>query len=52
MTDQADFFERNADFFQNGTWEDDNQVTDLMALIVLDPVPVEVRAPAESLRHG
>lgn len=42
MASQADFFEKNADFFEDGVWEDDDQATDLMALIVLDQVPVEV----------
>lgn len=42
MADQAQFFERNAEFFEDGVWEDDDQRTDVMALIVLDPVPVEV----------
>lgn len=39
----AEFFERYADTFEDSHWEDDDLRTDVMALIVLDDVPVEVR---------
>lgn len=48
MADQARFFERNSELFEDGVWEDDDQRTDVMALIVLDPVPVEVGTQANN----
>lgn len=42
MATDADFFERNAEFFEDGIWEDDDTVKDVMALIVLHDVPIEV----------
>lgn len=42
MTIEAEFFEKHAEFFEGGTWEDDDQGTDVMALIVLDQFPIEV----------
>lgn len=42
MADEAEFFEKNVQIFEDGLWEDDDQATDAMALIVLDQVPIEV----------
>lgn len=42
MDGEAGFFERWAEFFPDGVWEDDDQSTDVMALVVLDEVPTKV----------
>lgn len=42
MASEAGFFEKYAEFFEDGVWEDDDQATDVMALIVLDQVPIQV----------
>jgi hypothetical protein len=39
---KEEFFERYARDFEDGVWEDDDQSTDVIALIVLGDIPVDV----------
>ena len=41
MTDTAEFFARNAAWFENGVWDDDDMGKDVMALFVLGDIAVE-----------
>ncbi|KAK4507120.1 hypothetical protein PRZ48_000854 [Zasmidium cellare] len=41
MANEAEFFEKYSEFFEDGVWEDDDQATDVMALFVLDQVSNE-----------
>jgi hypothetical protein len=38
----ADFFAKWPEDFEDNVWQDDDQSTDVMALVVLGDVPVEV----------
>lgn len=49
MAEQATFFQENAQFFEGGVWQDDDQRTDVMALIVLDKFPIEVSSSSTRL---
>lgn len=42
-SNRAEFFKQWSAEFENEDWDDDDQRTDIMALIVLDDVPIEVR---------
>lgn len=39
---REEFFERYAEDFEGGEWQDDDRSTDVMALVVLGDISVEV----------